>query len=88
MLVAMITTLQGIVLPSVSPLQKMAYYNNPDLLAYSRDSAAERRSTSYQIATHQNISRSGQKGRDFASAAVAAASWYSPPKGTTVNTYA
>ena len=84
----MITTMSGLVFPSVSYARKIQYYNNPDVLAYSQELSAERRSSPYQIAMHQHIAQTGQLGRNFVASALDIATWYTPPKGTNVNTYA
>ena len=84
----MITTIHGLVFPSVSSARRIQYYNNPDPVAYVADLSTERRSSPYQIAVHQHIGQVGQQGRNFVANAIDIATWYTPPKGTNVNTYA
>ncbi len=84
----MITTTSGLVLPSVSASRLFQYYRNPEIVPIVKDLANERKGSSYQIAVHQNIAKTGAQGREFVLNAIDIATWYSPPKGTNVNTYA
>lgn len=80
------TTLSGLVFPAI-PLSQMAQYQfNP--VGYIEDLTAAQLSPEYSKAVIEHVEEVAQKGRDFIEDVVAVSSWYQPPKGGNIDTWA
>ncbi|MDH5258582.1 MAG: hypothetical protein OEX07_11260 [Gammaproteobacteria bacterium] len=80
------TTLSGLVFTSISPAQRIGYQFNP--VGYIRDLSTSKLDSSYSIATVQHIEKVAEKGREFVSDVIEISSWYEPPVGGKIDTWA
>ena len=78
------TSVSGLVFPSMAPAQIIQYKFDP--MGYVMDLSGLYLDPSYNIATAQHINKVGDQGRNFVRDVVEISTWYSPPKGTNVNT--
>ncbi|MDX1812027.1 MAG: hypothetical protein R3240_08775 [Gammaproteobacteria bacterium] len=80
------TTLTGLVFPWFTPGQMPQYWNKP--VAFIDDLATMRVSPQYSSAVIQHIEKVTQEHQEFVSQMIEISTWYEPPKGTHVDTWA
>ena len=80
------TTFSGHVLPGVSPGQMPQYWSRP--VAYINELKEIELSPEYGEAIVGHVHKVAAKGNDFIEDVINISTWYEPPKGTIVDTWA
>jgi len=80
------TTFSGLVLPGIAPGQMPQYWSRP--VAYMNEIKEVQLSPEYGEAVVKRVHEVADKGRDFIKNVISVSTWYTPPKGTHVDTWA
>ncbi|MDH3325139.1 MAG: hypothetical protein OEM38_00315 [Gammaproteobacteria bacterium] len=80
------TTLSGLVFPHMTAAQMPQYQYDP--VGYITDLSNLKLEPSYNTAVVQHIEKVAEKGRAFVSDVVEISSWYEPPVGGNIDTWA
>lgn len=80
------TTLSGLVFTKIAVAQMPKYQFDP--VGFIRDSSALQLEPAYSKAVIQHISEVADKGQEFVEDIIEASTWYEPPLGGNIDTWA